>query len=58
VRSIADISDVYSANIFGVEVNVEDVFDIHIIWSRAGPIPLCSSGHSSWLHNGDVLCFL
>jgi hypothetical protein len=20
--------------------------------------PLWSSGHSSWLHNGDVLCFL
>jgi hypothetical protein len=30
---------------------------ICVVWKGGGP-PLWSCGQSSWLHNGDVLCFL
>jgi hypothetical protein len=31
---------------------------VHVHFMPCFILPLWSSGQSSWLHNGDVLCFL
>jgi hypothetical protein len=40
------------------EGSVEDGKERRIMLTLSAEEPLWSSGQSSWLHNGDVLCFL
>jgi hypothetical protein len=45
----------YTTEIYCVSYEVRTEFICYVEESRP---PLWSSGQSSWLHNGDVLCFL
>jgi hypothetical protein len=45
----------YGREMYYVSCEVQTEFMCYVEESRP---PLWSSGQSSWLHNGDVLCFL
>jgi hypothetical protein len=45
----------YTTEMYCVSCEVRTEFICYVEESRP---PLWSSGQSSWLHNGDVLCFL